>query len=319
MDNNETLNPKIILLGDFSNQQIEVSLDGQAVNSELIILSDERAELGPFEVTQGVSLLVTTPINYSCTQVIGFSQTLQWYNGGKVSRASAFERTVDDEAWQLQAKGGATISSWADPESSVWNTAITSSCVEKSMAPDRIILNISGEYGDVISAPIIPGDDTSGGWVENIEAALKEIQRRHPEADIVLQTVIGPPDENLQCTLPTNTLSLPEDERINQSVGCDGFEFDVVNVRASEQYNFIYEASLLVVERNLLGINFLKMGMAPKIPACNYYCDTKGHIGIEESDSVSVDNLGINGGLEFTGVDPRNEMGTLIGDFYNNN
>jgi hypothetical protein len=59
MDNNETLNPKIILLGDFSNQQIEVSLDGQAVNSELIILSDERAELGPFEVSQGVSLRVT--------------------------------------------------------------------------------------------------------------------------------------------------------------------------------------------------------------------------------------------------------------------
>ncbi|MFT4941083.1 MAG: poly(3-hydroxybutyrate) depolymerase [Paraglaciecola sp.] len=319
MDPNETLNPKIVLLGDFSNQQIEVSLDGQALDPELLMLSDDRVELGPIDVGQAVSLLVTTPLNYSCTQVIGFSQTLQWYNGGEIDNVSAFERAVDNDKWQLQAKAGATISSWADPESSVWSTAITSLCAEKSIQPDRIVLNISGEYGDVISAPIIPGDKTSGGWVENIEAALKELQRRHPEAHIVLQTVIGSPDESLQCTSPTNTLFLPEDEIINQGVGCNGFDLDTVNVRASEQYNFIYEASLLVVERNLLGINSLKMGVAPKVEACNYYCDKKGHIGIEESDSVSIDSLGTSGDLEFTGVDPRTEMGTLIGNFYSNN
>jgi hypothetical protein len=116
---------------------------------------------------------------FTCTRVLGFSQTAQWYRWG-------FESQVDDDSWELFAYNGAGVSTWANPDSRMWTSArLYSPCAERSADPDRVVLTISdAEYRPNASA-----------WAEVIEQAIATIRQKYPDAaEIVLQPVVGGPD-----------------------------------------------------------------------------------------------------------------------------
>jgi hypothetical protein len=114
----------------------------------------------------------------TCTQVIGFSQTLQWYQ-----EAGVFESVVDDGRWQLLGRGGASIDQWQDPDYVGWSDPIFSPCAEASAAPDRVVLTVSGIYG--------ADEDT---WVAAIAPVIAVIEAKLPSAtEILLQPVVGGP------------------------------------------------------------------------------------------------------------------------------
>ncbi len=124
--------------------------------------------------------------NFVCTQVIGFSQTRQWY-----ADAPDFESVVDDDRWQLLWQGGAGIDRWSDPEFEGWSQQLVSPCSNNSASPDRIILTISGKRQ---SNPAI--------WAEQIRAAIDVIRSKYPSVrQIVLQPVVGGPN-NGECPIP---------------------------------------------------------------------------------------------------------------------
>jgi hypothetical protein len=114
-----------------------------------------------------------------CTQVIGFSQTRDWYEGG-----GAFEAVVGDPRWQLLARWGAAVNLWADPGYEGWSEPLTSPCAEGSAAPDRVVLTVTGGWRDNVDR-----------WVREIEGAIATIRAKVPSATtIVLQSVVGGPD-----------------------------------------------------------------------------------------------------------------------------
>jgi hypothetical protein len=122
------------------------------------------------------SLAVAAPV---CTQVIGFSQTRDWYEGG-----GAFEAAAGDEHWQLLARFGAAVNLWGDPNYEGWSEPLTSPCTNGSNAPDRVVLTVTGGWRDNIDR-----------WVQEIEGAIATIEARIPSAtEIVLQSVVGGPD-----------------------------------------------------------------------------------------------------------------------------
>src|SRR4029434_5172654 len=80
---------------------------------------------------------------YTCTEVVGFSQTMQWYFGGP--GYPTFTSIAGPGRWQLRWEGGAAIDSWADPNFSGWGPAAqVNSCDQGSSNPDRVLLNITG-------------------------------------------------------------------------------------------------------------------------------------------------------------------------------
>jgi hypothetical protein len=114
-----------------------------------------------------------------CTQVIGFSQTRDWYEA-----AGAFEAAAGDARWQLLARWGAAVNLWADPDYEGWSEPLTSPCANGAAAPDRVVLTVTGGWRDNVDR-----------WVLEIEGAIATIETKIPSAtEIVLQAVVGGPD-----------------------------------------------------------------------------------------------------------------------------
>ena len=129
---------------------------------------------GPADSTTGLS-----PIDVTCTQVIGYSQVNEWYNAD-----GNFEATVDDGAYQLLWNGGAGVDQWQMDDYQGWDNELVSPCTTNADAPERVLLSVSGPFGDDEAA-----------WAEAIEATLTQIRLRIPSVErIVLQPVVGGPD-----------------------------------------------------------------------------------------------------------------------------
>ncbi len=122
------------------------------------------------------------PSQYTCTQVIGYSQTNQWYSAG-------FESVVNDDRWQEVWWHGAAIDLWADPDYSGWSRPIESPCVSNSDTPDRVLMSISADFHD---------DPT--WWADNITIVIGHIRDKYPSVQqIMLQPVVGGPNHQ-QCS-----------------------------------------------------------------------------------------------------------------------
>ena len=80
---------------------------------------------------------VTQSSGFTCTHVIGFSQTREWYLD-----STTFEPIVGDAQWQLLWANGASIDMWADPNFSGWFQPINSACAQGSSSPDRALLTL---------------------------------------------------------------------------------------------------------------------------------------------------------------------------------
>ena len=179
---------------------------------------------------------------FTCTEVVGFSQTRQWYID------SDFEMVVEDAAWQLRAPSGATIVRWSDPDYAGWSDPPYSYCTEgDTLQPDRVLLTISGDFGDDVPA-----------WSEAIEETVHVIaEERYPDVkEIVLQAVVGGPQGHDEPPCPWG----------------DGA------VRASYQHPYIFEAIANVVDRAAQEGRDVIAGADPHVSDCAAYRDATGHL-----------------------------------------
>src|SRR4051794_38297857 len=86
-------------------------------------------------ITSGVASAAS-----SCTQIVGFSQTMQWYFGG-------FKTPANSANWELRWEGGGSIGNWADPNYSGWTDAyLVDGCAQAVNSPDRALINISDDF-----------------------------------------------------------------------------------------------------------------------------------------------------------------------------
>lgn len=139
-------------------------------------------------VTLGLTIAPATvhAQSFTCTLVLGFSQTNQWYTG------ATFEPTVGSDGWEMIYDDGASIDHYGDPNDPVWALSPVSPCVANASAPDRIVLNISGSYSADVE-----------GWVSDIQAAINVIRVKYPSVQqIVLLPVVGGPAGYSQCVDP---------------------------------------------------------------------------------------------------------------------
>jgi hypothetical protein len=121
---------------------------------------------------------------FVCNQVTAMTLTAEWYNAG-------FESGVVNSRWQLKAMEHGYIFEWANPNSTFWNTLVTSPCAQQTTSPDRIVLT-------VLSWTIVTQPD----WETQITGAVNVLRMKYPEVKrIDLITVIRGP-KNMVCATP---------------------------------------------------------------------------------------------------------------------
>ncbi|MBX2798343.1 MAG: hypothetical protein KTR31_11755 [Myxococcales bacterium] len=119
---------------------------------------------------------------FRCTQVIGYSQVGQT-RGGWYTTDDAFESEVEDDRWQLLWSSGGGVDLWQDPDYTGWSLQVLSRCADAADSPDRVLLSVSGPYGD---------DEVA--WADAIDATIATIEDKLPTVEqIVLQPVVGGP------------------------------------------------------------------------------------------------------------------------------
>ncbi len=101
---------------------------------------------------------------YNCTQIIGFSQTYQWFYGGTPN----FKDVVGPN-WQLLWQGGAGIDSWADPNYVGWSASAEQLCPQLSSTPDRVLLNVTGPYRSDLTL-----------WKSDITGTINNTEAKYP-------------------------------------------------------------------------------------------------------------------------------------------
>jgi hypothetical protein len=134
------------------------------------------------------------PSGFTCNQVTAMTLTAEWYNAG-------FENGVVNDHWQLKAMEHGYITEWANPNSTFWQTPITSACAQGTDSPDRIVLT-------VLSWTIT----TQADWDTQITAAVADLMMKYPGVKrIDLLTVIRGPGNKVCPTPPAagETIAMP--------------------------------------------------------------------------------------------------------------
>ncbi len=199
--------------------------------------------------TQGITLTVGQGAsNFTCTELIGFSQTLMW------EETTDFQQRVDDAHWQVRFRSGGDIDVWGDPTSDAWNApvrttcqnagqiALCSPCAQGSSSPDRVVLTITSHGYDSDVAM----------WETRIRTAIATIRQEHRQVrQIVLQPVVGGPNGAV-CPTPANRQG----------------------VRASFNHPYIDQAIAIVVRDS----PDLAAGISPEVQSCSNYSDDVGHL-----------------------------------------
>ncbi len=183
-------------------------------------------------------LQIADQSEFLCTQIIGFSQTMNWFG---TPRTAYFENdpSIDGDRWQLLWRGGAAVEDWANPEfegylPEVSGTNLLSPCAQGSAEPDRILLTVSTNLGVADSSPQEVSD--------YILKALETLRGKYPTVrSFILQPVVGGPED---CA-----------------------------VRAVENHPRMIEAI-----RQVTAEGFAIAGMAAKSASCDDFKDAKGHL-----------------------------------------
>jgi hypothetical protein len=116
----------------------------------------------------------------TCSRVLGFSVTVNWYVADGSRNLSGFERIIGQpQAWELQARGGQEIRDWG-PGGSGWSTQLRyASCAG---APSRIVLQVA------TSRP-----ESDAQVASALARAVDEVHRRFPHARLDLIPIPGGP------------------------------------------------------------------------------------------------------------------------------
>ncbi len=218
--------------------------------------------------------------DFECNLVIGYSQVNQWYKG--------FESALDDDRWELLWNGGAGVDKWSDPNYSGWKNEIVSSCKQRSGDPDRVVLSVSGIYGDDVDM-----------WSQKIRETIGIIRSKYKNVRrIVLQPVVGGHDHHA-CPAPAEKKEVSQpgghgSKKSGQSPGSTGGSPSGTSrgrgspagqggtakcggaTRAAYQHPFIDEAIGCVVSEDKTGL--VVAGPSPEVRSCEDYADGLGHL-----------------------------------------
>jgi hypothetical protein len=145
------------------------------------------------------------PGTFMCTQVMGYSQTGNWYSDAVTP---AFESRVVDSRYQLRNFSGGAVALWADPNYGGWGAPPYSPCASGSSAPDRVIFDVTESFW--INEPCgthefdnCSNPDTSVARVaQDIRNVIALIRSKYPSVQqIYVQAILGGPG-NTVCSLP---------------------------------------------------------------------------------------------------------------------
>lgn len=204
--------------------------------------------------------------SFTCTQVVGFSQTYNWYG-------NRFENVVPNGEWQLLAHPYAGVEMWSHPNYAGWTNSdgsnypndqtdsdhIYSNCATNARNPDRVIYTITSVPDMSIIERTWKGEytgiwpkNTAADWVPDIKAVIAVIRSKYPDVwQIVLQPAVGGPGHST-CFI------------------------DGTRVRASRNHPIIAEAIDMVISQ--LGQPDVVRGFSPEVRICSDYSDTLGHL-----------------------------------------
>src|SRR5215472_10388981 len=119
----------------------------------------------------------------TCTQIVGFSQTMQWYFAG-------FQTTISNtKSWELRWVGGGSIGNWADPNYVGWTDDAyqATSCSTNWNSPDQALLDVSGDYSN-----------DPNYWAQQTQLAMTNLRNKWPTVrTIIVQPVVGGPGGGL--------------------------------------------------------------------------------------------------------------------------
>ena len=139
---------------------------------------------------------------FTCTEVLGFSQTRNWFRGFQIDLGNARYQL-------LQSTNGGL--KWQDPNFSGWDNPLISPCTQGSRDPDRIIDNISWRQNVTDVA----------FYVREIRDEVATIRNLYPGTDIVLQAVIGGPNDSTCSGVHTAIVHPAVEAAIAQVVASD--------------------------------------------------------------------------------------------------
>jgi hypothetical protein len=199
-------------------------------------------------VTTSTTTTTTLAGGFTCTEILGFSQTLQWHE------TIEFQQQIVDARWQGRFRAGGDVDLWSDPNADAWSAPVRASCsgaglvfmcspcASGSAAPDRVLFTITLQaYESNVQV-----------WVQKIRAAIATIRLRRPQVrQIVLQPVVGGPNHTV-CPYPGQPLG----------------------VRASYNHPYVAQAIAQVVNDS----PDLVAGISPVVQSCAAYADDVGHL-----------------------------------------
>jgi hypothetical protein len=177
--------------------------------------------------------LNSTGGNFRCTLILGFTQTKQWYEA-----EAGFQSVAKPGCWQFLYVNGGGVDKWRDPDFEGWDEPIVSPCEVDAMEPDRVILTISGPYGEDEEA-----------WAEAISESIAAIWDHLPSVrQIVLQPIVGGPSGSV----------------------CESA--DGKRVRAAWQHLHIDNAIAMVAGGDVIA------GISPEVRDCSDFANETGHL-----------------------------------------
>lgn len=192
----------------------------------------------------------TPPADYACTQVLGFSQTLEWYGGLSLADHMARKSSPELHAgaflpgWQGIFFVGASIGKWLDLDFRAWSG--TEDATHEAAAHcsrdevDRVVFNVSGE------------ERSADEWAQAVALVAIRIRENFPAVrTIVMQAAVGAPEG--ECGEIRTARNHPE---------------IVKGIRRAAARNKISE------------------GPAPKVADCDHFRDRLGHLTAEGAEHV---------------------------------
>jgi len=183
---------------------------------------------------------------FACTEVLGFSQSMEWFGGFSLATRRASGESMELAAdsflptWQGRFTMGAAVEVWATPDGRGWQFAYVSQSACPRDAVDRVVFNVSGA-----TRPLAQ-------WVSDIRRTVSVIRARYPKLRrLVLEPVVGAPAG--QCE----------------------------NVRAGLNHPVIVEAIRQVADGDLV-----RAGALPSVSDCSQFRDRLGHLTPDAARAV---------------------------------
>lgn len=211
------------------------------------------ASVMTFEAGDGARAPGRARLGFACTQVLGFSQSLEWFGG--LSLESLADGAGSSEppglkqggflpAWQGRFYPGASVEDWMDPEHPGWSgpsaTARETPAHCSREEVDRVIFNVSG-------APRSPD-----AWAEAVDSVAAVVRAKFPAVRrVVMQPVVGAPEGECR------------------------------DIRAARNHPGIAEGIRRAAEQGPV-----TAGPKPKVAACKQYRDDLGHLTEEGAESI---------------------------------